>query len=69
MHTEIYLTRKMVGSWYCQRKTKTSRDKGRGVWPGEGVGFELSRRRGLLLVLKTKAMKDLVYIGWYVKIV
>lgn len=22
----------MVGSWYCQRKTKTSRDKGRGVW-------------------------------------
>lgn len=48
-----------------------SREKGcrRSGWPGEGVGFELSRRRGLLLVLKTKGMKDLVYIGWYVKIV
>ena len=32
MNTEIYPTRKMLGSRYCQRKTKTSINKGQGVW-------------------------------------
>lgn len=32
MNTEIYSTRKMLGSWYCQRKTKTAVNKGQGVW-------------------------------------
>ena len=34
----------------------------------ERVGFELIRRRELLLALETKGMKDHVHIGSYVKI-